>query len=275
MMVPISLGLGLASMASLGLAIPAPQFQEPWNVFSPPEQSYDTPGNRPYGAYAVQVPPQLPPQYPYSPQPYYGPLPPLGPPNMYIPGTLEGPVHPTGEKPEAPPPNYGPTYGPPLPTANGPPVRPYAPPPRARPASPPTKAVEGTVAREVPQKQKQKLSLKGRLNAAEAARKPAIGASPAKEKTGAQSNRPAGGAGEGSTEENAMRYHVNVGGIQKGPGGGTTNFHVYTDENGTKKFSDELDPDTEKYITENMIPKLSNKRKKSGPARIWSVFGEK
>ena len=287
-MVQIFLGLGLLSMVSLGLAIPVSQFQEPWNEFFPPGQSYDTPSNRPYGSYAVQVPPQLPPQHPYNPQPYYGPPPPQGPPNPYIPGTLEGPVHPPEEQLEAPPPdyghpNYGPTYGPPPPTVNGPPIPPYAPPPRvdrappprAGPASPPTKVVEGTAAREAPQKQKPKLSLKGKLNAAEGAGKQATGAPPVKEKMGAQPKKPAGSTEEKSKEENSMRYHVNVGGVQKGPGGGTTNFHVYTDENGTKKFSDELDPDTEKYITEHMIPKLGNKKKKGGPARIWSVFGEK
>jgi len=279
-MVQIFLGFGLVLMASLGLAVPIPQFQEPWNGFFLPGQSCDTPANRPYGSYEVQVPPPLPPQHPYSPQPYYGPPAPQGPPNPYIPGTLEVPLHSPEEKLEAPPPdygppNYGPSYGPPPPIVNGPPIPPYAPPPpRARPAPPPTKAVEGTVAGEALQKQKQKLSLKEKLGAPEGARKPAIGAPPAKEKIGAQPRKPAGSTDEKPTEENSMRYHVNVGGIQKGPGGGTTNFHVYTDENGTKKFSDELDPDTEKYITENMLPKLGNKRKK-GPARIWSVFGEK
>ncbi|KAL7272369.1 hypothetical protein RUND412_004829 [Rhizina undulata] len=74
-------------------------------------------------------------------------------------------------------------------------------------------------------------------------------------------------------DDNAIRYHVNVGGVQTGNGrGGATNFHVFTDENGNKKFSEELDPETEKYIKENMLPKLSGKRKK-GQGGIWSVFG--
>ncbi|PWW72318.1 hypothetical protein C7212DRAFT_348225 [Tuber magnatum] len=188
-------GLGLVSVASLGLAIPVPQFQS-WTAFFLPEQTCDPPGNRPYSPYAVQAP-----RYPYGPQPYYSPLPPPCPPTPYVPGTREKPTHPPEEKPGALPPNYG----------------------------------------------------------------------PANEKAAAQPNTPASSNGEGSTEENSMRYHVNVGGIQKGAGGGTTNFHVYTDENGTKKFSDELDPETEKYITENMIPKLGNKRRKGGG--VWSVFG--
>jgi hypothetical protein len=77
-------------------------------------------------------------------------------------------------------------------------------------------------------------------------------------------------------DENAVRYHLNVGGMQKGSGGGTTNFHVYTDESGNKKFSDELDPETERYIKENMMPKMGGKRKKPGSGGgVWSVFGDK
>lgn len=75
-------------------------------------------------------------------------------------------------------------------------------------------------------------------------------------------------------DKDAIRYHVNVGGIQKGAGGGTTNFHVYSDENGNKRFSDELDEHTEKYITENMIPKLGGKKRGGNRGGVWTVFGD-
>ncbi|KAG0635425.1 hypothetical protein HOY80DRAFT_1093383 [Tuber brumale] len=282
MMVPIFFGLGLVSGAPLGFAIPVPQFQDPWGGFFVPEQPCDPPDNRPYGTYAVQAPPL----YPCDPQPYYVHLPPPSTPTPYAPGTLEKPMHPAGAKPEllppnGGPPNYVPTYGPSPPTVNAPPFRPYAPhphvsqalPPSARPPPPPAGAVDGAIAEEASRKQKPKPPLTERLPAPKDAAEPATGAPPTNERVAAKKNEPTGSTGEGSTEENAMRYHVNVGGVQKGAGGGTTNFHVYTDENGTKKFSDELDPETEKYITENMIPKLGNRRKKGGG--VWSVFGGK
>ncbi|RPA99581.1 hypothetical protein L873DRAFT_892647 [Choiromyces venosus 120613-1] len=284
MMAPTFLGLGLASMASLGLAIPVPQFQQPWNGFFLPEQTYDPQTNRPYNPYAVPAQPR----YPYSPQPYYGPPPPPpSPPSPYVSGNTGRPIYPPEQKPEAPPPNYerpnyGPIYGSPPPNPYSSPFRPYASPPPVNqapapptPAPPSLKAVEEDVAGEAPQKQKSKLSLSEKLSAAEDAAAPAIEASPVGEKEAARRKQPVGNSDEDLTEDNAIRYHVNVGGIQKGAGGGTTNFHVYTDESGTKKFSDELDPDTEKYITESMIPKLGGKRKKTAAGGVWSVFGDK
>ncbi|KAH8147188.1 uncharacterized protein LAJ45_08666 [Morchella importuna] len=80
---------------------------------------------------------------------------------------------------------------------------------------------------------------------------------------------------EDRTDDNeAVRYHVNVGGVQKGGNGGTTNFHVFSDENGDKMFSNEMDEETERYITENMIPKLGGKRKGKSTPGVWSVFGD-
>ncbi|KAG0132183.1 hypothetical protein HOY82DRAFT_606805 [Tuber indicum] len=282
MIVPIFFGLGLVSVASIGLAFPVPQYQDQWGGFFLPEQPCDPPDNRPYGQYAVQAPPR----YPCDPQPYYGPLPPPSTPTPYAPGGPGGPMHPPEAKPEplpphGGPPNYAPAYGPPPPTVNSPPFRPYAPHPRVsqavpspvRPPPPPAKAADAAIAEEAARKQRPKPPLTERLPAPKGAAEPATGVPPTNERVTAQKSEPTGGAGEGSTEENAMRYHVNVGGVQKGAGGGTTNFHVYTDESGTKKFSDELDPETERYITENMIPKLGNRRKKGGG--VWSVFGGK
>jgi len=64
---------------------------------------------------------------------------------------------------------------------------------------------------------------------------------------------------------------IPAGGLQHGSRG-PTDFHVYTDENGKRYSSDTLDPETETYIREKMLPKFRGERKqKSGD--VWSVFG--
>lgn len=75
-----------------------------------------------------------------------------------------------------------------------------------------------------------------------------------------------------------LRYNVNIGGIKTGPDDptGPSNFHVFTDESTKKMSSNDMNPETEKYIKEKMIPKLGGRRKKggNGGGNIFSVFGD-
>lgn len=78
--------------------------------------------------------------------------------------------------------------------------------------------------------------------------------------------------------DHPLRYNVNVGGIKTGPNDdtGPSNFHVFTDEGKREFSSNDMNPETEKYIFEKMVPKLSGKRKKggNGGGNIFSVFGD-
>lgn len=82
---------------------------------------------------------------------------------------------------------------------------------------------------------------------------------------------------EEEEEEDKMsgfQHQVNSGGVQRGSGrDGPTNFHVYSDENGQKRYSDQLDPETEEYIRERMLPKLRGTRKNRAGGDVWDVFG--
>jgi len=77
--------------------------------------------------------------------------------------------------------------------------------------------------------------------------------------------------------EHPMRYKVNVGGIKTGPGDetGPSNFHVFTNEGTNTLSSNDMSPETRKYIIEKMLPKLGGRRKKGGNASsVFSVFGD-
>jgi hypothetical protein len=62
--------------------------------------------------------------------------------------------------------------------------------------------------------------------------------------------------------DHPLRYKVNVGGVKSPEQGAPTNFHVFTDEGGKQMSSNDMNPETEKYIMEKMVPKMSGRRKK-------------
>jgi hypothetical protein len=79
--------------------------------------------------------------------------------------------------------------------------------------------------------------------------------------------------------EHPLKYNVNIGGIKTGPDDetGPSDFHVFTDETTLKLSSDDMNPETEKYIFEKMMPKLTGERRKkggNGGGNIFSVFGD-
>lgn len=263
---------------ALALALPAPQLGESWGGFFGPD-----PGYYPYGAVNPHYPPQLhapsgvknpvpaPPPL-LAPIPYAGehyqdasaPLPPRPPqpPSFYYPSP----------PPPPPPPGPGPFDAPQAQRPSAPlqaPQAPQAPRPPQPPAplpipglelpAPKAPAASPRLHKPVSEKPRDKKPLAQKF---------------APELEDAPASRPVV-EDESSSDKDAIRYHVNVGGIQKGAGGGTTNFHVYSDENGKKRFSDELDEDTEKYITEGMIPKLGGKKRGDKGSGVWSVFGDK
>ena len=277
----------LISLASLStLALCAPQFEQPWNGFFsgdhyqqkydqspyPPPPHLSGPGYGLYGASAYNAPP--PPGYPLS---------------LYPRPTERRPV-PSQPHPHSAPHQAKsvdqPIYRNPVPLPPPPPQQAVAAPPPSPPHPPPVPA------KELKPEEKPKKSLTEKISAAEDATEPLLAASPrppppvvVNKKTPKQEQATTSSNGDekgDDFDESAIRYHVNVGGMQKagggsgsGSGGGTTNFHVYTDENGNKRFSDELDPETERYIKEEMIPKLGGGRRKKPGSGVWSVFGDK
>ncbi|KAF8245720.1 hypothetical protein K440DRAFT_645552 [Wilcoxina mikolae CBS 423.85] len=78
--------------------------------------------------------------------------------------------------------------------------------------------------------------------------------------------------------DHPLRYNVHIGGIKTGPDDetGPSDFHVFTDETTKKMSSNDMNPETERYIREKMMPKLSGRRKKggNGGGNIFSVFGD-
>lgn len=245
-----------SSIASVALALPAPQPNEPWTGFFGPD-----PGYYPYGMANPYYPPQLQPPGGLDTQ-----LP--APPALLTPIPYGIPFEDPGAPyPPRPPPPPAPRH--PLVPAPGPFDTPSAQlpreplqPPRFDPPPPKPK-----ISKPVSEKPRDKKPLANKF-APEFGDRVPVPQPPQKPVV----------QGDANTEDfdkDAIRYHVNVGGIQKGAGGGTTNFHVYSDENGNKRFSDELNEDTEKYITENMIPKLGAKRRGGNRGGVWSVFGDK
>ena len=74
-----------------------------------------------------------------------------------------------------------------------------------------------------------------------------------------------------------LRYNVHIGEIKTGADdpAGPSNFHVFTDESTKEMSSNDMNPETERYIKEKMIPKLGGRRKKggNGGGNIFGVFG--
>lgn len=242
---------------TVALALPVPQLGESWGGFFGPD-----PGYYPYGMVNPYYPPQL-----HAPSGVKDPVPmppPLLVPMPYAGEQYQDPGAPLPPRPPQPPSFY---YPPPPGPFDTPQVqRPAAPlqPPRLELPAPKAPASSPRLNKPVSEKPRDKKPLAQKF-APELEDSPPIAVRPVVED-------------ESSSDEfdkDAIRYHVNVGGIQKGAGGGTTNFHVYSDENGKKRFSDELDEDTEKYITENMIPKLGGKKRGGNRSGVWSVFGDK
>lgn len=249
-----------SGLVSVVLALPTPQLGESWGGFFGPD-----PGYYPYGAVHPYYPPTL--QAPAGMRnPVPAPPPLLAPMSHGMP--YEDPGAPVPPRPPQPPALY---YPPPVPAPgpfdNGPqdhaarPSGSVQPPPPPRLELPPPKAPAPShkpSSKPVSEKPHDKKPLASKfVSELEDSPPPVVVEE------------------DDEFDKDAIRYHVNVGGIQRGAGGGTTNFHVYSDENGNKHFSDELDENTEKYITENMIPKLGGKKRGGNRGGVWSVFGDK
>ncbi|KAL0632678.1 hypothetical protein Q9L58_008437 [Maublancomyces gigas] len=247
-----------SSIASVALALPVSQFNEPWSGFFGPD-----PGYYPYGVVNPYYPPQLqPPNGPNNQLPAPPPL--LAPIPYGVP--YEDPGAPLPPRPPQPPAPYpsAPAPGPfDAPQINRP-SGPLKPPSLELPA-PKSPTSKPKLNKPVSEKPRDKKPLANKFA-------PEFEDSPPP----TQVHKPVveDDSSSDDFDKDAIRYHVNVGGIQKGAGGGTTNFHVYSDENGNKRFSDELDEDTEKYITENMIPRLGGKKRGGNRGGVWSVFGD-
>lgn len=238
---------------AVALALPIPQIGESWGGFFGPD-----PGYHPYGTMHPHYPPTL--QAPAGMRNPVPALPPLLAPISYGEAPYEEPGVPVPPRPPQPPSVYYPSVpapGPfdnpqdhnPRPAGTVQPPHLDLPAPNHKPGGKP-----------VSEKPRDKKPLASKFVSEDS---PAPVPVP----------QPVVVEEDDEFDKDAIRYHVNVGGIQKGAGGGTTNFHVYSDENGTKRFSDELDEHTEKYITENMIPKLGKKRG-GNRGGVWTVFGD-
>lgn len=268
------------SFAALVLARPIPQPNEPWADFFSPDTYY------PSSPLVTQYPPQ---QVP--PPPTGGPNDQIAPPPRYMAPTPYGAPYEGSGVPLPPPAPRGPTpyggpyeapnapYYPPTPQSfepqfpqppapgplDGPDLRPTG---SLQPPRPAAKAPKPKISKPVSEKPHDKKPLADKFAPEIEMEDPAPAPPP-------QGKPVVEDKGSDNFDKDAIRYRMNVGGIQKGGQGGATNFHVYSDENGNKHYSDELDEETEKYITENMIPKLGGKRKGGSRGGVWSVFGDK
>lgn len=87
-------------------------------------------------------------------------------------------------------------------------------------------------------------------------------------------------------EDGAPKYKVNIGGAASGKPGqeadGPTNFSVWTDEGVTEYSSKDMNPETDKYIREKLLPKMRPEGRKKGRKAasgsgggVFNVFGDK